>query len=286
MTKDHHAEAEYHLGIINGASPDGRSLPTGMEAITHALLALDDTLRTILCWEEPPEEVLARVKAETLEKAAQEGRVANQDHLSHTHLAAPQPATDAPEPAQTLADLTPCLGDRVRAESCGEDRGVLTYAWMRAEGAYVWLGEEKVWWAVVDRLDQWTVLEHLDPVTPEEPPVGAGMLVDQLGNLFCRRDDGRWLLRHPKDTCWQAPSWEWAELTDLSLSRFRPATPADLAEHGVDEQGEPVGKGEAFREQYPELRRWLAGDNVRGPSVVHDLNAALDFLGVAEAGDR
>ena len=85
---------------------------------------------------------------------------------------------------------------------------------------------------------EWTVLEYLDPVTPEEPPVGAGMLVDRDGLLWRRDGDGwrawtqMWGMAHP----WLVP---------LRYAPLHPATPADLAEHGVDEQGEPVGKGEA-----------------------------------------
>lgn len=44
MTTDHRREAERLVNSINGVSPDERSIPTGMEALGLALLAIHDLL--------------------------------------------------------------------------------------------------------------------------------------------------------------------------------------------------------------------------------------------------
>lgn len=152
-----------------------------------------------------------------------------------------KPATDVPEPAQTLADLTPCLGDRVRVKGAFGKEYRFACGWFQStptNGFFAWCNEDDRTYLPLDH--EWTVLEHLDPVTPEEPPVGAGMLVDRKRRLRIRLEDGRWMVH--TSAGWM-PSFGWGNITDR-YGPLRPATPADLAEHGVDEQGEPVGKGE------------------------------------------
>lgn len=260
------------LGSASGAkcpehAPDHRAEAERMSAVrpavaeVHALLSidarlarLDDTLRTILCWEELPEEVLARVKAETLEKAAQEGEapsladldlISGEGAAAYLRLAmAVQDATVVAQPAQTLADLTPCLGGRVRVvdEFIRSEREV-TFTWIRAQRDFGWLDDAGNQCA---RPDQWPVLEHLDPVTPEEPPVGAGMLVDRDRALW-RHDKDGWRFN---DGAWSERPHKWSEVLDV-YPCLRPATPADLAEHGVDEQGEPVDAPKPVRQDTP-----------------------------------
>lgn len=217
-------------------------IASSQEAAAEYRLLREEQMRTLATQQEGlamARQIIAAACADATQNPAQEGENAPLADAGHYQAPEhPQPAPDAPEPAQTLADLTPCLGDRVRVPELGCGSSILTFRWSRdAGGYYCW---SRAHWDVFDGSGL-TVLEHLDPVTPEEPPVGAGMLVDDAINVLFRRFDEGW--------CWINNYGKWCNPCDWeSLTRnrrLRPATPADLAEHGVDEQGEPVGKGEA-----------------------------------------
>lgn len=90
-----------------------------------------------------------------------------------------------------------------------------------------------------ERVDPWDEVK----VTPEEPPMNAGMLVDRAGVLWKRDDEGSWLFHEHDDEQWVADvPYAWEAVTECGP--LRPATQADLARHGVDEHGEPVESGE------------------------------------------